>query len=133
MSQPEGNDGQKRKAEASQDDNQRNAEHEGRGLGTSAGQGESAGAVKDRISNPTGKRRDSDRHINTERGTISGGILRQLIEETHDQLADYRSKINKLENRLLQLEELYAQLQAKTGEGEDEELPDEVQGQLEEE
>ena len=133
MSQPEGNDGQERKAEASQDDNQRNAEHEGRGLGTSAGQGESDGAVKDRISNPAGKRRDSDGHINPERGTISGGILRQLIAETHDQLADYRSKIDKLENRLLQLEELYAQLQAKTGEGEDEELPDQVQVQSEEE
>jgi hypothetical protein len=133
MSQPEGNDGQERKAKASQDDNQRNAEHESRGLGTSADQGQSARAVKDRISNPTGKRRDSDGYINTERGTISGGILRQLIAETHDQLADYRSKIDKLENRLLQLEELYAQLQAKTGEGEDEELPDEVQVQSEEE
>ena len=125
MSQPEGNDGQERKAEASQDDNQRNAEHEARRLGTSRDQSKSAGDVKDTTSNQTGKRRDSDGHSNTERGTISGGILRQLIAETHDQLAEYRSKIEKLEQRSLQLLALYEQLQVETSKGEDEELSEE--------
>jgi hypothetical protein len=53
--------------------------------------------------------------------------------DTRDQLADYRSKIEKLENRLLQLQQLHEQLQAEMGEDEDEELPDEVQVQSEEE
>ncbi len=139
MSQPEGNDGQERKAEASQDDNQRNAEHEARGLGASTGQGKSAGHVKNTTGNPTGKRRDSDRHIETERGKIFGGILRQLIADNDDQLADYRSKIEKLEHRRLQLLALYEQLQVDIGEGEEDEaseeqLPeDEAQVRLEEE
>jgi hypothetical protein len=125
MSQPEGNDGQERKVEASQDDDQRNAEHEARGLGASRDQGESAGDVKDTTGNPTGKRRDSDRHIETERGKIFGGILRQLIADNDAQLAEYHSKIEKLEQRGLQLLALYEQLQAEMGEGEDEESPEE--------
>jgi hypothetical protein len=134
MSQPEGNDGQERKVEASQDDDQRNVEHEGRRLGASACQGEGAGDVKNRIGNPTGKRRDSDRHIETGRGKIFGGILRQLIVQTRDQLADYRSKIDNLENSLLQLQQLYEHLQAEMSEGEDEEsLENEVQKRSEEE
>ncbi len=134
MSQPEGNDGQEGKAETSQDDNQRNAEHEARRLAASRGQGESAGDVKDTTSNPTGKRRDSNRHIKTERGTIFGGILRQLIADNDDQLAEYRSKIEKLEQRGLQLLALYEQLQVETTTGEDEESSEEeVQGRSEEE
>ncbi|HEY9668925.1 MAG TPA: hypothetical protein V6C91_19100 [Coleofasciculaceae cyanobacterium] len=125
MSQPEGNDGQERKAEASQDDNQRNTEHEARGLGASNAQGKSAGDVQNTTGNSTGKRRDSDRHIETERGKIFGGILRQLIADNDDQLADYRSKIEKLEHRRLQLLALYEQLQLDIGEGEDEEPPEE--------
>ncbi len=127
MSQPKGNggQGQERKAEASQDDDQRNAEHEARRLGTSRDQSKSAGDVKDTTSNQTGKRRDSDRHIETERGTIFGGILRQLIADNDDQLAEYRSKIEKLEQRGLQLLALYEQLQVETSKGEDEELSEE--------
>ncbi len=141
MSQPEGNDGQERKVEASQDDNQRNAEHEGRRLGTSVGQSESAGDVKDTTSNPTGERGDSDRHVETDSGKASGGILRQLIEEHEDQLAEYRAKlaeyqsmIEKLEQRRRQLLTLYEQLQVETGEGEEEKLPeDEAEARSEEE
>jgi hypothetical protein len=134
MSQPEGNDGQEGKAETSQDDDQRNAEHEARRLGASRGQGESAGDVKDTTGNPTGKRRDSNRHIETERGKIFGGILRQLIADNDDQLADYRSKIEKLEQRRLQLLALYEQLQVETDEGEEDKLSeDEVQVRSEEE
>ena len=134
MSQPEGNDGQERKVEASQDDDQRNAEHEARRLGTSRDQSKSAGDVKDTTSNQTGKRRDSDRHIETERGKIFGGILRQLIADSDDQLAEYRSKIEKLEQRHQRLLALYEQLQVEADAGEDEELrEDEVQTRSEEE
>lgn len=134
MSQPEGNDGQERKAEASQDDDQRNTEHEARGLGSSTGQGKSAGDVKDTTGNPTSKRRDSNRHIETERGKIFGGILRQLIADSDDQLAEYRSKIEKLEQRHQRLLALYEQLQVEADAGEDDELPeDEVQTPSEEE
>jgi hypothetical protein len=136
MSQPEGNggQGQERKAEASQDDDQCNAEHEARRLGASRDQSKSAGDVKDATSNQTGKRRDSDRHIETERGTIFGGILCQLIADNDDQLAEYRSKIEKLEQRGLQLLALYEQLQVETSTGEEEESSEEeVQARSEEE
>ncbi len=134
MSQSKGNDGQERKAKASQDDAQRNTEHEARRLGASRDQGESDGDVKDTTGNPTGKRRDSDRHIKTERGKIFGGILRQLIADNDVQLAEYRSKIEKLEQRGLQLLALYEQLQVETSTGEDEESSEEkVQGRSEEE
>jgi hypothetical protein len=100
----------------------------------SRGQGESAGDVKDTTGNPTGKRRDSDRHIETERGKIFGGILRQLIADSDDQLAEYRSKIEKLEQRHQRLLALYEQLQVEADAGEDEELrEDEVQTRSEEE
>ena len=136
MSQPEGNgrQGQERKAEASQDDDQRNAEHEARRLGAFRDQSKSARDVKDTTGNQTGKRRDSDRHIETERGTIFGGILCQLIADNDDQLAEYRSKIEKLEQRGLQLLALYEQLQVETSKGEEDELSeDEVQTRSEEE
>jgi hypothetical protein len=139
MSQAQGNDGQERKAEASQDDDKRDAEHEARGLGTSASQGKSAGDVKNTTGNPTGKRRDSNRHVEIERGKIFGGILRQLIADNDGQLAEYRSKIEELEKRGQQLLALYEQLQVEADEGEDDELPeeelpkDEGQGRMEEE
>lgn len=134
MSQPEGNDGQETKVQTSQDDNQCNAEHETRGLGTSASQGKSAGDVKNTTSDPTGKRRDSDRHVETERGKIFGGILRQLIADNDGQLAEYHSKIEELEKRGQQLLALYEQLQVEADEGEEDELSeDEVQKRSEEE
>ncbi|HEY9603165.1 MAG TPA: hypothetical protein V6C85_16240 [Allocoleopsis sp.] len=134
MSQPEGNDGQETKVQTSQDDDQCNAEHEARGLGTSASQGKSAGNVKNTTSNPTGKRRDSNRHVETERGKIFGGILRQLIADNDGQLAEYRSKIEELEKRGQQLLALYEQLQVEADEGEEDELSDdEVQMRSEEE
>ena len=138
MSQPEGNDGQERKAEASQDDDKRDAEHEARGLGTSASESKSAGDVKNTTGNPTGKRRDSNRHVEIERGKIFGGILRQLIADNDGQLAEYRSKIEELEKRGQQLLGLYEQLQVETDEGEEDELPEEelpeeeAQGRMEE-
>jgi hypothetical protein len=51
--------------------------------------------------------------------------LRQLIAQTRDQLADYRSKIDKLENSLLQLQQLYEHLQAEMGTDEEDEVPEE--------
>ena len=138
MSQAQGNDGQERKAEASQDDDKRDAEHEARGLGTSASESKSAGDVKNTTGNPTGKRRDSNRHVEIERGKIFGGILRQLIADNDGQLAEYRSKIEELEKRGQQLLGLYEQLQVETDEGEEDELPEEelpeeeAQGRMEE-
>jgi hypothetical protein len=57
-----------------------------------------------------------------------------LIADNDDQLADYRSKIEKLEQRRLQLLALYEQLQVETDEGEEDKLSeDEVQVRSEEE
>ena len=50
---------------------------------------------------------------------ITGGILRQLIEETKDQLASLELQREQLTNRLNQLCTLYEQLQ---GQREDEEM-----------
>ena len=57
----------------------------------------------------------------TSRRTISGGILRQLIEENAIQLAHYRSEVERLEKRQRQLEELFDQLRVKTSENLDDE------------
>jgi archaellum component FlaC len=102
------------------------------GLGTSASQGESAGDVENETNNPICEKRDSIGFSGTQRGKIFGGILSQLIVDTRDQLADYRSKIEKLENMLLQLQQLYEQLQGEMG-GDDEASEDEGQTRSEEE
>jgi len=134
----EGNDTQARQTKVSQPKDKCIDADDGGGLGTSANQSRRIGDVANEAGNPTGKRRDSDGHVKTKRGKIFGGILRQLIEEHDDQLAEYRSKlaeyqskIEKLEQKRYQLQELYEQLQVDTCEGE--ESPDEVQVRLEEE
>jgi hypothetical protein len=135
VKQSAGNDEEARQTKVSQQKQQAqcNLENGRGGLGTSASQGESARDVENETDNPIRQKRDSSRFSSTERGKTFGGILSQLIVDTRDQLADYRSKIEKLENRLLQLQQLHEQLQAEMGEDEDEELPDEVQVQSEEE
>ena len=62
------------------------------------------------------QRGDSGEPFRTSRRTISGGILRQLIEENSIQLAHYKSEVERLERRQHQLEVLFEQLRAKTGE-----------------
>ena len=136
MKQSAGNGEQARQTKVRQQKQQAqcNIEDGTGGLGTSASQGESAGDVENKTDNPICKKRDSSRFSGTERGKIFGGILSQLIVQTRDQLADYRSKIEKLENMLLQLQQLYEQLQAEMGEDEeDEAAEDEVQTRSEEE
>jgi hypothetical protein len=64
---------------------------------------------------------DSGEPFRTSRRTISGGILRQLIEENGIQLAHYKSEVERLERRQHQLEELFEELRAKSGEDLDEE------------
>jgi hypothetical protein len=64
---------------------------------------------------------DSGEPFRTSRRTISGGILRQLIEENGIQLAHYKSEVERLERRQHQLEELFEELRVKTGEDLDEE------------
>lgn len=64
---------------------------------------------------------DSGEPFRTSRRTISGGILRQLIEENGIQLAHYKSEVERLERRQRQLEVLFEELRAKTGEDLDEE------------
>ncbi len=141
MKQSAGNGEEARPAKVSQQkqQDQCNLEDGRGGLGTSASQGESAGDVENETDNPIREKRDASRFSGTERGKIFGGILSQLIVQTRDQLADYRSKIEKLENMLLQLQQFYEQLQAEIGDSEDDELPeeelpeDEVQARSEEE
>lgn len=50
------------------------------------------------------------------RRTIAGGMLKQLIEETFDQLQQAKSQQKKLEARLQHLTLLSEELSAKTGE-----------------
>jgi hypothetical protein len=141
VKQSAGNDEEARQTKVSQQKQQAqcNLEDGRGGLGTSASQGESAGDVENETSNPIRQKRDSSRFSSTERGKTFGGILSQLIVDTRDQLADYRLKIEKLENMLLQLQQLYEQLQAEMGGDEDDEAPeeelpeDEVQVRLDEE
>ena len=64
---------------------------------------------------------NSGEPFRTSRRTISGGILRQLIEENGIQLAHYKSEVERLERRQRQLEVLFEELRANTGEDLDEE------------
>jgi hypothetical protein len=134
VKQAAGNDEKARQTKVSQQKQQAqcNSEDDRGGLGASASQGERARDVENKTDNPICEKRDSRRSSGTQRGTIFGGILRQLIAETRDQLADYRSKTEQLENRLLRLQEFYEQLQAEIGE-EGELSEDEVQTRSEEE
>lgn len=49
------------------------------------------------------------------RGTASGGILRQLIEEADEQLAYHELQIKKVKQRREQLQQLYEEQQQKAG------------------
>ena len=51
-----------------------------------------------------------------DRRTISGGILKQLIEETFDQLQINEEEHKRLTSRLHQLQNLFKELSQKTGE-----------------
>jgi hypothetical protein len=59
------------------------------------------------------QRRDT---FNQSGGITTGGILLQLIEETHEQLADCELQVEKLHERLSRLQKLREQLEHKTGE-----------------
>ena len=59
------------------------------------------------------------------RGTTAGGILRELIDEIDEQSAYLSSQLKKLSDRRRQLEDLYRELQAQAGEGNDGESEDE--------
>ena len=48
-------------------------------------------------------------------GIIAGGILLQLIEETHEQLAGCELQVRKLHERLHRLQKLREQLEHKAG------------------
>ena len=78
---------------------------------------EQDGTAEENLSVRTGgenrSRSASDR---SPRGTTAGGILRQLIEESDDQLAYHESQIKKLTQRREQLQQLYEELQQKAGE-----------------
>ena len=136
---PEGNDTQARQTKVSKPKN-KYIDEDCRGrLGASASQSERAWDVENEAGNPTSERRDSNRHINSKPGKTFGGILRQLIAENGDQLAEYRlklaeyqSKIEELEQRRSQLQEFYEQLQSEMG-GDDEVSEDEGQTRSEEE
>jgi hypothetical protein len=71
---------------------------------------------------------NSGEPFRTSRRTISGGILRQLIEENGIQLAHYKSEVERLERRQRQLEALFEELRVKTGEDFDDE--DEVSDRI---
>lgn len=127
MPHPKGNDQETRQTEVRQRDENCSDEDDSGRLGSSAIQSGKIRHDEDRTNKPICPRRSSDRHTNTEQGKIFGGILRQLIAENDDQLAEYRSKIEKLEKRRHQLQELYAQLQQELDSSEDDELSDEVE------
>jgi hypothetical protein len=78
---------------------------------------------------------DSGEPFRTSRRTISGGILRQLIEENGIQLAHYKSEVERLERRQHQLEELFKELRVKTGEdlNEEDEVGDSIDDASDEE
>lgn len=93
-------------------DDQCNGTTTERGLGSPQNQSKEARAKQDRIFDPLGTRRFSDRTLQSlvRRREIAGGILSQLIEEAADQLAHLQSQTQKVEKRLIELRQLKEQL-----------------------
>jgi hypothetical protein len=83
------------------------------------------GTAEENLSLRTGgenrSRSDCDRSPG---GTTVGGILRELIDEVDEQSAYHSSQLQKLSDRRRQLEDLYRELQAQAGEGNDDESED---------
>jgi len=65
---------------------------------------------------PAGKNWSGGDISGSNRGTISGGIIRQLIQEADDQLKESIARVKKLQQRKEQLMQLFHELSEKTGE-----------------
>ena len=117
MAHSKKHDQQARQTEVSQGKyEKRIADDHSEGVGTSEISSAATGDDEIRISGKIRQRRDSGEPFRTSRRTISGGILRQLIEENGIQLAHYKSEVERLERRQRQLEVLFEELRVKTGE-----------------
>ena len=130
MKKAAGNDEKARQTKVSQHKQQAQCNFEdGRGgLGKSASQSTRAWDIENEACHSFSQKRAFHRHFDLKFGEKLGGILRQLIAENDEQLADYRSKlaeyqlqIEKLEQKRHQLRELYEQLQGQASVGEEEE------------
>jgi hypothetical protein len=127
MADPKKNDEQARQTEVSQRKYKKCiADDHSVGVGASAISSAATGNDEIRTGGAIRQRGDSGEPFRTSRRTISGGILRQLIEENGIQLAHYKSEVERLERRQHQLEVLFEELRAKTGEDLDEEEEDDV-------
>ncbi|HEY9891914.1 MAG TPA: hypothetical protein V6D37_08940 [Candidatus Sericytochromatia bacterium] len=117
MARQKKNDQQARQTKVSQGKcEKRIADDHSQGMGTSAISSAATGDDEIGTSGAIRQRGDSGEPFRSSRKTISGGILRQLIEENGIQLAHYKSEVERLERRQRQLEELSEELSAKTGE-----------------
>ncbi|MBD2015947.1 hypothetical protein H6F96_18480 [Microcoleus sp. FACHB-53] len=126
MAEPKKNDEQARQTEVSQGKREKRiADDHSVGVDASAISSAATGNDEIRTGGAIRQRGDSGEPFRTSRRTISGGILRQLIEENGIQLAHYKSEVERLERRQRQLEELFEELRVKTGEDLDDE--DEVE------
>jgi hypothetical protein len=126
MAHPKKHDEQARQTKVSQGKRKKRiADDHSAGVEASANSSAATGDNQIRTRGAICQKRDSGEPFRTSRRTISGGILRQLIEENGIQLAHYKSEVERLERRQRQLEVLFEELRAKTGEDLDEE--DEVE------
>lgn len=122
MADPKKNDEQARQTEVSQGKcKKRITDDHSVGVEASAISSAATGNDEIRTGGAIRQRGDSGEPFRTSRRTISGGILRQLIEENGIQLAHYKSEVERLERRQRQLEELFEELRTKTGEDLDDE------------
>ena len=122
MAHPKKNDEQARQTEVSQGKHEKRiADDHSEGVDASAISSAATGDNEVRTGGAIRQRGDSGEPFRTSRRTISGGILRQLIEENGIQLAHYKSEVERLERRQRQLEVLFEELRVKTGEDLDEE------------
>ena len=128
MANPKKHDEQARQTKVSQRKRQKRiADDHSAGMEAAAISSAATGNNEVRTGGAIRQRGDSGEPFRTSRRTISGGILRQLIEENGIQLAHYKSEVERLERRQRQLEVLFEELRAKTGEdlNEEDEIGDE--------
>jgi hypothetical protein len=136
MAHPKKHDEQARQTKVSQRKRkERIADDHSEGVEASANSSAATGNNEIRTGGAIRQRGDSGESFRTSRRTISGGILRQLIEENGIQLAHYKSEVERLERRQRQLEVLFEELRAKTGEDldEEDEVSDRTDGASDEE
>lgn len=103
--------GNKRKTEIGQKCENRLSEHHAGGLGDVEGEGSGSRTQQIGTGGASGERRDSVRPLSSDRNTIAGGMLRQLIESCKRQKSIKLAEVEELDAQIENLEVILTDLE----------------------